>query len=184
MAAVCDGVSVDTTMGFTPAAGLVMGTRCGDIDPGIFRFLASRGENDPVALDHLFNHESGLAGLSGIGSDIRDLIAAADHSPAARLALDVFCHVAVKQAAGMVASLGGIDRLVFAGGIGEHATSIRQTICEGLGFLGVTLDMEANANSAPKISAEDSRVDVLILPADEEGEMAHIAGTLACSQIN
>lgn len=175
MAAVRDGKGIDTTMGFTPAAGLVMGSRCGDIDPGIFRFVAEQFRLDPSAMDHLFNHESGLAGLSGMGSDVRDLQQASGTNHEADLALQVFCHVARKHVAAMSASLGGIDRLVFTGGIGQNAPAIRARICEGLEFLGISLDASANEKNARVISNADSPAEVLVVPANEEAEMARIA---------
>lgn len=172
LAAVRDGRSVDTTMGFTPTAGLVMGTRSGDLDPGIAAYLESTEGMTAGAWSHMTSHESGLLGLSGRSADVRELLAAEADDPRAALALAVFVHQARKHVAAMAASLGGLDGLVFAGGIGENSPEIRERICAGLGFLGVAIDPEANRRNAETISRAASSVAVRVIPTDEERYIA------------
>jgi acetate kinase len=172
MAAVRDGRCIDTTMGFTPAAGLVMGTRSGDIDPGLVAYLARTDGVTAEQFDHLVNAESGLLGLSETSSDVRDLLARADADPRAAEALAVFCYAARKWIGALSAALGGLDTLVFAGGIGEHAAPIRAGICDGLAYLGIELDAARNGAYAPVISTDASRVTVRIIPTDEEQMIA------------
>jgi acetate kinase len=184
LTAVLDGRSVDTSMGFTPTAGLVMGTRSGDLDPGLVAYLArTEGEARPeVALhlnadwfEHLVNHESGLLGVSGLSGDLRQLTAAAPTNPAAADAVELFCYQVRKFIGAYAAALGGLDTLVFAGGIGEHMPAMRERICAGLGFLGITLDESANAASASLISAPAGHVAVRVIPTDEEIVLARSA---------
>lgn len=182
MAAVKDGVGIDTSMGFTPAAGLPMSTRSGDLDPGVFAFLARQGSLRAEQIDHLLNHESGLLGVSGISGDIRDLLAREETEPAAAEAVAFFCYQARKWIGSFAAALGGLDTLVFAGGIGEHSASVRGRICEGLEFLGLHLDSAANAAHAPRISAAGSRVSVRVIPTDEEIVLARSAFRLLAAQ--
>jgi acetate kinase len=137
MAAVRNGKSVDTTMGFTPTAGLVMGTRSGDLDPGLLVYLLDHCGYDARSLDRLVNHEAGLLALSGTTSDMKSLLARRASDPAAALAVAVFCHCARRWVGALAATLGGIDNLVFTGGIGEHAPAVREEICAGLEHLGV-----------------------------------------------
>ncbi len=140
LAALRDGRDVDTTMALTPAAGLVMGTRSGDLDPGLAAYLSRVEGLDAAGFDALVNGQSGLLGLSETSADMRDLLAAESSDPRAQEALEVFCLAARKHVAAMAASLEGLDTLVFAGGIGEHAAPIRARVCAGLAHLGVRLD--------------------------------------------
>ncbi len=179
LAAVRDGECVDTTMGFTPAGGLVMGTRSGDLDPGLVAYLARADGLDAAGFDRLVNAESGLLGLSERSSDMRDLLAA-DDAPAAE-AVAVFCHQALKHAGAMAAVLGGLDTLVFAGGIGEHAAPIRARLCAGLAHLGVHLDAARNDAHAPLVSSPTSRVAVRVIPTDEELQIARETAALCAA---
>lgn len=177
MTAVKDGRSVDTTMGLTPLGGLVMGTRSGDLDPGILLHLLREKKMSIEDLDDLLARKSGLLGVSEVSSDMRDLLASPD--PRATEAVALFCHQALKHAGGMAAVLGGLDTLVFTGGIGENAAPIRARLCDGLDFLGVRLDSARNAAHAPLISADDSPVDVRVMPANEERVIArHVFASL------
>jgi acetate kinase len=175
LAAVEDGRCVDTTMGFTPNSGLVMGTRTGDLDPGLGLFLARLEGKTPEDFHHMVNHKSGLLGVSETSPDLRDLQARAATDPRAAEAVALFVYSVRKQMGAMVAVLGGVDTLVFAGGIGENAPEIRARICEGLAFLGVDLDTEQNAAGAGVISSARSRVRVRVIPTDEELVMARAA---------
>lgn len=172
LAALRDGRCVDTTMAFTPAAGLVMGTRSGDLDPGLVAHLARLDGLDAAGFDRLVNAESGLLGLSETSADVRDLLAAEAGDPRAAAALAVFCLSARKHVAAMAASLDGLDTLVFAAGIGEHAAPIRERICAGLLHLGVRLDPARNAAHAAVISVDGGPVTVRIIPTDEERQIA------------
>jgi acetate kinase len=167
LAAVYRGKSVDTSMGFTPAAGLVMGTRSGDLDPGLLSFLARREKMTPAQFERMVNHESGLLGVSGTGSDVRDLLAHEARDGRAADALALFCYQAKKWIGAYAAALGGLDTLVFAGGIGENAPLIRARVCAGLGFLGLRLDRRRNAKNAAIISRRDS-LPVRVIRANEE----------------
>ena len=178
LAAVLDGRCVDTTMGFTPAGGLVMGTRTGDLDPALVGFLATREHLDGAAIERLVTRESGLLGLSETSSDTRDLLAREATDPRAAEALAVFVHAARKQLGALAAVLGGIDTLVFSGGIGENSPVLRTRICAGFGFLGLELDPGRNDAGAPILSREGAAVSVRILPADEESALAAAAGAL------
>jgi acetate kinase len=168
MAAVHAGRSIDTSMAFTPAAGLVMGTRSGDLDPGLVAYLARADGVDAAAFDALVNGESGLLGLSETSSDVRDLLAREAGDRRAAEALAVFCYQAKKWIGALSAALGGLDTLVFAGGIGEHAAPLRARICDGLAFLGLAIDPARNATDAAVISSDTSRVTVRVIPTDEE----------------
>ena len=144
--AVRDGVSVDTTMGLTPLDGLVMGTRSGDVDPGLLGYLAERTGMDVDELTRALNTDSGLQGLSGVGNDMRTVVAAAaDGNERAQLALDVFVHRLSKAIAGLVVGLERLDALVFTGGIGENSAVVRSMVLSRLGFLGLAEDVQANA---------------------------------------
>lgn len=167
MAAVRDGVSIDTTMGFTPTAGLPMSTRSGDMDPGVLSYLARTENLQTEDFDRMLNHESGLLGLSRVSSDVRDLLSLEDHDPHAAEAVALFCYQARKHVGALAASLGGLDTLVFAGGIGENSAVIRERICQGLDFLGVTLDAARNAEHASVIST-GAGATVRVIPTDEE----------------
>lgn len=172
LAAVLGGHSVDTSMSFTPAAGIPMGTRTGDIDPGLVRYLAKTEGMDAEAFDHMVNHESGLLGVSGTSSDLRELLAAeaSDHRAAEAVAL--FCYRIKQAIGGFAAVLGGIDRLVFTGGIGENAPVIRERVCAGLEFLGIALDQGSNAQGRAIISMPSSAVPVHVMATDEEAIIA------------
>lgn len=168
IAAVHDGRSVDTTMAFTPAAGLVMSTRSGDLDPGLVAFLARSEKMTASQFDKMVNHESGLLGVSETSSDMRDLLARETDDIRAAEAVALFCYQARKWIGAYAAVLGGLDTLVFSGGIGENAPPVRARICEGLGFLGIKLSAPRNAKNAAVISTEKSRVTVRVIRTDEE----------------
>jgi acetate kinase len=172
MTAVYEGQSIDTTMGLTPLGGLVMGTRCGDLDPGVLLYLM-RVHKQPVdALDHLLNRESGLLGVSGISSDMQELLNKEAQEPSAATAIDLFCYQARKYLGALAAALGGLDTLIFTGGIGENATAVRQRICQDMEFLGIYLNLARNQTNAPIISSEDSPVTVRVMKTDEERMIA------------
>ena len=175
MAAIAGGASVDTTMGYTPNSGLVMGTRSGDIDPGVLVHLLAAGRMTPQALVTLLDEQSGLLGVSGSSGDMRDLLAAESTDPRAAEAIALFCHRAKKYLGAFAAVLGGLDTLVFTGGIGEKAAPIRERICAGLDFLGIGLDPEANRIHAPVISRSDCAVSVRVMPTNEEAMIARNA---------
>ncbi len=168
LAAVLGGQCIDTSMAFTPTAGLPMATRSGDLDPGIAAHLARTEGMRAQRFYDMANHESGLLGISGSSGDMRDLLAAEATDSRAAEAVAYFCYQTKKWIGAYTAALGGIDTLVFAGGIGEHAAPVRGRICEGLGFLGMALDAQRNAVHAPLISADSSRVQVRIMRTDEE----------------
>ena len=185
MAAVRDGKSIDTSMGFTPASGLPMSTRSGDLDPGLVSFLARTEQMSAAQFDHMVNHESGLLGVSEISSDVRDLLTKEGVDVRAAEAITLFCYQAKKWIGAFAAALGGLDTLVFAGGIGENAPLIRERICEGLGFLGVELDEQCNAKNAPLISPAAARVKVRVIRTDEELMIARsVARVLKLSAIS
>ncbi|MBS0184113.1 MAG: acetate/propionate family kinase [Nitrospira sp.] len=172
MAAVKNGQALDTTMGFTPASGLPMSRRSGDLDPGLVSYLA-RTEGMTVEQFHgMINTESGLLGLSELSSDMRDLLKQEQHDSRAAEAIELFCYQARKWIGALAAVLGGLDTLVFSAGIGEHAPAIRKRICAGLEFLGIVINEPANETHQPVISSEDSRVRVRVIPTDEEREIA------------
>jgi acetate kinase len=167
LTAVRGGVGLDTTMGFTPTGGLVMGTRSGDLDPGVLIHLLRSQESGSDVLVDLVNREAGLLGVSGTSADMRDLLAREEDDPHAAEAIDLFCYQAKKFLGALAAALGGLDTLVFAGGIGEHSAPVRWRICEGLAFLGIRLDQDRNAAHAPVISREDGAVTVRVVRTDE-----------------
>jgi acetate kinase len=175
LAAVQDGRCIDTSMGFTPAAGLVMSTRSGDLDPGIYPYLARTEGMTAAGFDDLVNHRSGLLGVSETSSDVRDLLACEARDVRAAEAVSLFCYQVRKWIGAYAAALGGLDTLVFAGGIGEHAAPVRARICEDLGFLGLELDPVLNASHASRISRSGCRVNVRIIPTDEEVVLARAA---------
>jgi len=180
MAAVRDGVSVDTTMGFTPTGGFMMGTRSGDLDPGVLVHLLAYERYDVAALERLVDHESGLLGVSGISADMKSLLAVRAREPAADEAIELFCHHLRKNVGALAAVLGGIDTLVFTGGIGEHAAPVRSDACAGLEHLGIRLDPERNAHHDPVISADGSACTVRVVPTNEELMIArHTRAVLA-----
>jgi len=166
MCAIQAGRSIATSMGFTPLDGLVMGTRAGSLDPGVVLYLLSTGGLDLPAVEHLLYHEAGLLGVSGLSSDMRTLLASAD--PSAQAAVELFCYRAVREIGSLAAALGGVDALVFTGGIGEHAAAVRARIVRAIEWLGTELDEEANERHGPCISARGSRVRAWVVPTDEE----------------
>ena len=172
VAAVRDGRCIDTSMGFTPTSGLVMSTRSGDLDPGIVSFLAATEGMDVAAYQRLVSHDSGLLGVSETSSDIRDLLAAEALDVRAAEAVTLFCYQVSKWIGAFAAALGGLDTLVFAGGIGENAAAIRARICDGLEFLGIALDPARNAQGAAIVSAGTGRVAVRVVRTDEETVIA------------
>ena len=166
MCAMQGGRSVATTMGFTALDGLMMGTRCGAIDPGVLLYLIDRYGMDTRILQHLLYEESGLLGVSGLSSDVRVLLASSE--PRAAEALDLFVYRVRRELGSLVAALGGLDTLVFTGGIGENSAAIRARICRDASWLGVVLDEDANSRGGPRISRSDSRVQTWVIPANEE----------------
>jgi acetate kinase len=168
MAAVHDGKSIDTSMCFTPTAGLVMSTRSGDLDPGLAPYLARTEKMTTKQFYEMVNHKSGLLGVSETSSDMRDLLGHEKQDVRAAEAVALFCYQAKKWLGAFAAALGGLDTLVFSGGIGENAPPIRARICEGLGFLGIQLHESRNGETAGVISTDDSRVTVRVIRTDEE----------------
>jgi acetate kinase len=170
LTALRDGRSIATTMGMTPLDGLPMGTRCGGLDPGAVLYLQQQLGLDAAATGELLNHESGLLGLSGLSSDVRVL--EASQEPAATLALQYFVYRISRELGSLVAALGGLDTVVFTGGIGAHSASIRAGVCEAAAWTGLRLDAAANRAGAQRIAAADSAVSVWVLETDEELVMA------------
>ena len=168
IAAVRDGIGIDTTMGFTTAGGLVMGTRTGDLDPGVLLYLLADREMTRTALNELVNRKAGLLGVSGISADMRDLLESECTDGHAAEAVGLFCYEAKKYLGALATVLGGLDALVFTGGIGEHAASVRLRICEGLEFLGIRIDPRRNEAHAPVISTEGSSATVRVMRTDED----------------
>jgi acetate kinase len=168
LAAVRDGKCIDTSMGFTPTAGLVMSSRSGDLDPGLVSYLARTEQMTATQFQEMVTHASGLLGVSEISSDLRDLLARESDDVRAAEAVALFCYQAKKWIGSFAAALGGLDTLVFAGGIGENAPLIRERICDGLGFLGIELNQKHNARNAPLISLDADRVKVRVIRTDEE----------------
>lgn len=172
LAAVHDGRSIDTSMGFTPTAGLVMSSRSGDLDPGLVSYLARTEQMSAAQFQVMVNQASGLLGVSETSSDLRDLLALEKEDVRAAEAVALFCYQAKKWIGAFAAALGGLDTLVFAGGIGENAPAVRARICEGLEFLGIELDEPQNAANAGVISAAAGRVTVRVMRTDEEQMIA------------
>jgi acetate kinase len=171
MCALVDGRSVATSMGFSALDGLPMATRCGSLDPGLVLYLLRTQGLTPDALERMLYRDSGLLGLSGISGDMRALLASLD--PAAREAVDVFVYRIARELGSLAAAAGGLDVLVFTGGIGEHAAEIRARVCARATWLGVKIDADANAAGGPRLHAPDSAVAVWVVPADEEAVIAH-----------
>jgi acetate kinase len=168
LAAVRGGRSVDTSMGFTPAAGIPMSTRSGDLDPGLVWYLVRTEKMTGKQFHDMVHHQSGLLGVSETSPDMRDLLARRDRDIRAAEAVELFCYQAKKWVGAFAAALGGLDTLVFAGGIGENAPEVRAGICDGLGFLGLRLEARKNRANAPVISTRGSRVTVRVMRTDEE----------------
>ncbi len=172
MCAIRDGRSVDTTMGFTPAGGLMMSSRSGDLDPGVIIYLLKEKKLTADEVNGLVNHGSGLLGVSGTSPDMEDLLSREKTDPKAGEAVGLFCYQAKKYLGSLAAALGGIDTLVFTAGIGENSPIVRERICSGLGFLGIELSPERNVKNEPVISTEGSRVKVMVIKTNEELMMA------------
>jgi acetate kinase len=180
MVAVRNANSVDTTMGLTPLEGLVMGTRSGDVDPGALLYLLAQNKMPLKELDRLLNKQSGLLGVSGTSSDMRGLLRRSPTDARAAEAVNLFCYRAKKYLGAYAAVLGGLDMLVFAGGIGEHSPAVRESICSGLGFLGIELDAAQNQDNAPIISSPRSRVKVRVIQTNEDQMIVrHVLAVLA-----
>ena len=175
LAAVRGGKSIDTSMGFTPTAGVLMGTRCGDLDPGLVWYLAQTEHMSAEQFHHMVNHESGLLGVSETSADLRDLLAREADDVRAAEAVTLFCYQIKKYIGAYAAALGGLDTLVFAGGIGENAAVVRARSCEGLEFLGIEIDKKRNTANADVISTQASRVTVRVMHTDEEVMLAKLA---------
>lgn len=167
LTAVKDGKSVETTMGMTPASGVMMSTRAGDLDPGLGMYLFKTEGMDPVAYNDLINFKSGLQGVSGATPDMKKLLEVENDDVNAKTAIDLFCYSIKKSIGSLSTALGGLDTLVFTGGMGENSSVIRQRICAGLDFLGLDIDKPRNSNNNGIISAEHSRVTVRVIHTDE-----------------
>lgn len=179
MAAIQKGKSVETTMGFTPAGGLVMSSRTGDLDPGVIAYLLREGKLAPDKVNDFVFQQSGLRGVSGLSSDLRDLMEARSTNPAAQEAVDLFCYSARKALGSLVAVLDGVETLIFTGGIGENDAFCRAAICAGLSHLGLRLDERANEQNLEIISAPDSSVAVRVMKTNEELVIARHTAHLA-----
>jgi acetate kinase len=176
--AVKNGSSVDTSMGLTPTGGVIMGTRCGDLDPGVLVYLVREKSFDAARLETLVNHDSGLSGISRLDGDMQHLHEASAKSTDARLAIRMFCYSVRKHVAGMIAALDGAGLLVFTGGIGEHDAEVRAEICHGLSWFGVALDPQRNQSSEERVSNATSRCSVRVLPSEEDEQIAIHTGAL------
>ena len=168
--AVFEGKSVDTTMGFTPLEGLVMATRGGDIDPGALLYIQRKFDLSPQQMDHMLNEQSGLLALSGFSADMRDVLER--HDEESKLAMEVFCYRAAKAVGSLVIALGGLDQIIFSGGIGEHSAMVRANITALLPGLGVAIDDEKNKTTDSVISSSNSEVEVRIMAVDEGRQIA------------
>jgi acetate kinase len=176
MCAMKDGTSIDSTLGFTALDGLCMGTRPGAVDPGVILFLFQGLGLSALDVETILYKRSGLLGISGISNDMRELLASA--APAAKAAVDYFVYRAAKEIGALTASLGGVDGLVFTGGIGENSAEIRRRICEASAWLGLAVDRGANSRGGPRISTSESRVSVWVIPTNEELMVARHTGAL------
>jgi acetate kinase len=172
LAAVREGKSIDTSMGFTPAGGLTMGTRPGDLDPGVAWYIMKSENLSPKQFNKLINHDSGLLGISETSSDMRDLLAKENNDVRAAEAVELFCYQTKKWIGSFTAALGGLNTLVFSGGIGENCPVIRTRICEGLEFLGIELEEKRNKVNAPVVSIENGQTTVRVIHTDEEWMIA------------
>ena len=177
--AVRDGQSIDTSMGLTPTGGIIMGTRSGDLDPGVLVYLARQKKLDATGLEELVDERSGLFGISDVSADLRDLHKVAVANADARLAIDMFCYSAAKQLAALSAALGTVDAIVFTGGIGENDAEVRALICRRLAVIGVTLDVTRNRDLSDPISDDSSLCRVQVLPSQEDEQIARHAWTLS-----
>jgi len=172
LCAIRDGQSIETTMGFTPTGGLIMSARSGDLDPSVILYLIEHKNRSTAEVNEMLNKQSGLLGLSGLSSDMQDLLQKGSSDPRAEEAIAVFCYVAKKFLGAVTAALGGLETLVFTGGIGENAPPIRERICAGLEGFGIRLDPNANNRNDAVISSADARVAVRVMPTDEEAMIA------------
>jgi acetate kinase len=168
LAAVRDGASIDTTMAFTPIGGVLMSTRAGDLDPGVVTYIARTDNISAEQVEEILSKQSGLLALSDTTGDMQQLMAREHDDPAAQRAIGAYVYAVVKTIGAFTAALGGLETLVFSGGIGEHATAIRARVCAALEFFGVALDAAANSSHAPVISSKASRVTVRVIPTNEE----------------
>jgi acetate kinase len=178
LAAVRESKSIDTSMGFTPAGGLTMGTRPGDLDPGVAWYIMRSENLTPIEFSNLINHDSGLLGISETSSDMQDLLAKETTDVRAAEAVALFCYQVKKWIGAFTAALGGLDTLVFSGGIGENSPVVRSRICEGLGFLGIELEEKQNMANAPVISKDNGKVAVHVIHTDEELMIAKIVNQI------
>jgi acetate kinase len=178
VAAVRGGRSIDTSMGFTPIGGIVMSSRSGDLDPGVVAYIARTSGFDADRLEKELSHHSGLSAISGGIGDMRELLAREATDERCRLAVSIYCYEITKRLGAYAAALGGLDALVFSGGIGEHADAVRARVCSGLEFLGVEIDDDLNAAAGPVISTPASGVAVHVIPTDEEVVIAEAANDL------
>ena len=178
MTAVLEGRSIDTTMGFSPAGGLTMSTRSGDLDPGIVSYLARTENMSTDQFQDMVNHQSGLLGISETSSDMHDLLHCESTDPRAAEAVNLFCYQAKKYLGALAAALGGLDSLVFTGGIGENSPEIRLRICSGLGFLGIEVDKEKNSMNAPLISCGPGTVTIRVIRTNEQRMIARSTARL------
>ncbi len=176
MCAIAAGRSIDSTMGFTALDGVPMGTRSGQIDPGVLLYLMTTRGWDPARLEHFLYQECGLKGLSGVSNDMRDLLAS--DAPLAKLAVDYFVYRILRETGALAAAMGGIDGFVFTGGIGENAVPIRARVCQGLAWLGLELDESANGRHGPRISSAGSRLSAWVIATDEERMIARHTNAL------
>lgn len=174
LAAVKKGKCIDTSMGFTPASGLVMGTRTGDLDPGVAWYLMQVKKLTPQQFNNLINHESGLLGISETSSDMRELIKSKNTDPRAADAFNLFCYQTKKYIGAYAAALEGLDTLVFSAGIGENSPEVRSQVCNGLQFLGIELDEIKNRNNEPIISADKSKITVRVMQTNEQLMIARL----------
>jgi acetate kinase len=171
--AVRDGKSIDTSMGLTPTGGVIMGTRSGDLDPGVLVYLMREMKFDAAAIEALVDHRSGLLGLSGISSDMRALHSAAAANDDARLAIEMFCYAVTKEIGAMTSALQGVDLLVLTGGIGEHDAEVRARICAGFPCFGHTLDEARNRQGTGQVSRDGALSQVQVLPSQEDEQIAY-----------
>lgn len=179
LCAIRNGESVATSMGFSTLDGLLMGTRCGSVDPGVLLHLMREQRMDEAALSHLLYDESGLLGVSGISADMQVLLDSSE--PGAAEAVELFCYTLVRSIGSMAAALGGVDAIVFTGGIGEHAVAVRERVCAQLAWLGVDLDPAANAAGGPSIVSPGSRAGAWVIPTNEEQVIARHTARLVSS---
>ena len=179
LCAIHGGKSVASTMGFTAMDGLPMGTRCGNLDPGVVLYLVDELKMDARAIEKLLYQQSGLLGVSGLSSDMRTLLASDD--PRAKFAIELFVYRIGRELGSLAAALGGLDAIVFTAGIGEHAATIRERVCQSAAWLGVALDPVANAAGGPRLSTADSRVPAWVIPTNEERMIARHTRTLVAA---